>query len=403
MIVFVKPSGPNSKTARSTQLNLPASKAEILQSLDFAKVPYGSGEYQIQSHRDSPGFVKKLLNNNENNPTLAEMNHLAERMAQLSEDELHTLGGVMKTFPGGEFDIADAIDATHNLERFSFYPGVADDYTLGEVAIGGHDGIYPPIAQVPDELIDRLDSAKVGELVRCEDGGAFTGNGYVVPESKEWDTVYDRSANAERAVRLSPDEPIISLQLRPCDYPEDKSREFRIDLPVTQPTLDAELSKHGVQDGDCFIHEAKSVISALDYALPHCEATVEQVNDLATAIKVWCMGGGFAKYKAAYEMETVSGIESAITLAKRLHEYDFEQHPSTEAFGIAAMAKTGADVNLLTEYGFDFGAYGCKVMDEQNIRFVSYGFISHPRGQTLSMEQTPEPEQKRPIEPTMSI
>ena len=69
------------------------------------------------------------------------------------------------------------------------------------------------------------------------------------------------------------------------------------------------------------------------------------------------------------------------------------------------------DVKLLEEYGFDFGAYGCKLMDEQNIRFTPYGFIRHPRGQELSMareqeqrqeqEQTPEPEQT--FEPTMGM
>jgi len=85
-------------------------------------------------------------------------------------------------------------------------------------------------------------------------------------------------------------------------------------------------------------------------------------------------------------MENVTDMQIALRLAVRLGEYDFEPHASTEAFGRAALAKTGMDVTLAAEYGFDFDAYGAKAMREKNIRFTPYGFISNPRGQELSMQ-----------------
>ena len=87
MRIIVKPSSPKSQHARGAELELPASKAEILETLDQARIPYGSSEYQLQHHRDTPGFIKIILSDNLYNPSIAEMNHLAERMEQMEEHE----------------------------------------------------------------------------------------------------------------------------------------------------------------------------------------------------------------------------------------------------------------------------------------------------------------------------
>jgi len=124
--IIIKPSGPKSHNARGVELTLPASKAEMLDALDQAKIPYGSSEYLLEAHRDSPDYVKKmlggLLGSVVYNPSLAEMNHLAERIEQLSEYEQYTLEGVIKIRDSCR--IEDIINATHNLQRYSFYPDV---------------------------------------------------------------------------------------------------------------------------------------------------------------------------------------------------------------------------------------------------------------------------------------
>ena len=404
MRVFIKPSGPASQHARGAALNLPAGKPEILEAMDQARIPYGSGEYIIDPDRNCPDFINKLCGGG-SNPSIAEMNHLAERMAQLSEDELHTLDVVMKIFPpSGGYGIVDAIDATHNLHRHDFHPVATNDYELGTIVIDSCGDLFPPIAGLSDEILDCLDPAKIGKLTREQDGGVFTANGYLIPHGsmEEWTIVCDRSTKAERVVTLASNEPIITLRVRP--FEDLGGHEFSLELPASQQHIETVLRTHGVPDlSEYIISGASSVIPALDYAITEGE-DIEKVNELACAIKA--LGGEqFAKYKAAYELEIVTSIESAITVAKRLDEYDFSQLPTTAEYGKAVMEQTGADVKLLTEYGFDFGAYGWKVMDENKIGFVSYGFISHPRGQELTMEQaveSPEPESPT-IEPTMTM
>lgn len=372
---------------RGAELMLPAGKGEILDALDRARVPYGSGEYQLMPHKKSPDLINEMLNTCGYNPSIAEMNHLAERMEHLSEDELHKLDGVVQICDS--YDIADIINATHNLHRFAFYPGMTNDEALGEFAID-NGALFESLKNVPDDVIDCLDRSKIGELMRRDDHGALTRSGYVFPESNEWDVVYDGNTLSERSVTLEPGDPIISLYLRRCDMPDedimDGQETLRLHCPASNTDIAAVLEKMGVGSlDDCFIQGASSVIPAFDYAFSF-GGDIEKINALAGAIKTHCGGERLTKYKAAYEMENVTDMQIALRLAVRLGEYDFEPHASTEAFGRAALAKTGMDVTLAAEYGFDFDAYGAKAMREKNIRFTPYGFISNPRGQELSMQ-----------------
>ena len=392
--IIIKSNSPRNYNSRSTELTLPASKAEILEAFDCAKIPYGSEEYAILPNPYAPKFIGKMLENS--SPSIAEMNHLTERLGQLSEDEVKMYEGVLQA--RGSYDVAGAINATHNLNKFEFYPGVTTDYQLGEFAI--ENGILPILHGISDELVDCLDHKKVGALMREGEGGILTDKGYIIPTNSDWDIVYDGKSLAGRAVTLEPDDPIITLQVRPFEDTGDC--EFNLDLPASRQHIETVLRAHGIPDlSEYIIQDATSVIPALNHAITPGE-DIEKVNELAQAIKSIGVEQ-IAKYKAAYDMQNVISIEGAIELAERLNEYDFIQLPSIEEFGRVALAKTGMDVELAEEYGFDFKAYGCAVMDEQNIQFSPYGFISHPRGQELTMEQSPEQKQEVDLEPEQSI
>jgi len=52
MRIIIKPSGPKSQSARGVELTLPASKPEMIDALDQAKIPYGSGEYLLEDEEN---------------------------------------------------------------------------------------------------------------------------------------------------------------------------------------------------------------------------------------------------------------------------------------------------------------------------------------------------------------
>jgi hypothetical protein len=65
-------------------------------------------------------------------------------------------------------------------------------------------------------------------------------------------------------------------------------------------------------------------------------ATIPEINTLAGIIQTNC-AADLVKYKAVCDLENVTDMDAAMSLAMCLHEYDFEPCPSTEAFGRAAM------------------------------------------------------------------
>ena len=383
---------------KGAELTLPADKIEILDMLDRARVPYGSGEYQLIHHKDSPKFIKKMLGSVSLNPSLAELNHLAERYAEMDEDERYKLEGVLEI--RSTYEVTDAINATHNLRKFVQHP-VYDDAQLGEIAIDS-GGMYEPLEAVSEELLECLDPAKVGALVRKQDNGAFTNAGYVFAEDDGWDEVYDGKTLSARAVTLEPGDPVISLLLNTDEFSCGEFEGEWLHCPASQEDIDRVLKSIDAQSLDnCHFHEVRCVIPALAEPIL-CALDIQPVNDLASMIKTRCGSGAeLAKYKAACEFENMDNkldVDGAIQLTTRLHEYDFEPSPSIAAFGCAAMEKAGGDIKTMAEYGFDFESYGGKAMDEQGIRYLSYGFISHPRGQeqTLAQEeqgQTPAIEE----------
>ena len=382
---------------QGTELTLPADKVAILDALDRARVPYGSGEYRLLPDRKAPAFLKKLLDKKSPSPSIEEMNHLAKRLENMESYEMDKLEGVLQI--RGTYGITDVINATHNLNRFVQHP-VYDDAELGEIAIDS-GGMYEPLEQVPDELLSCLNPEKVGALVRKQDGGVFTDNGYVVRENEGWDEVYDGKTLAGRAVTLGPGDPVIRLLLSLDEFSCDEHESEWLLCPAKQEDIDVILTKLDTKSlNDLHIIEVNCAVPALAETVL-CSLDIDEVNELASVIKDRC-GADFVKYKAVCEMENVRDIAAAINLTTRLDEYDFEPYPSTAAFGRAMLEKTGADVKLAEEYGFDFNSYGWKVMDEQKIRSMPYGFVSHPRGQEQTMEiEMAEPE--IPFEQSMNI
>jgi len=387
----------NNSGYRSAEIELPANKASILDAFDLARIPYGSGEYQLESKRCAPAFVRKVLDNTVYNPSIAEMNHLAERMVEISEDERDMLDGIMEI--RGSYNIMDAINATHNLHGFEYHPCATNDIELGEIAI---DNGFPVVENVPEDLLSCLDPEKVGALMRSNDHGVFTKCGYLVPDGCDWEEAYDGQSLSARSVTLESNDPIISLLFYHNSMPIDETQNFgaSLNLPATNDTIRSTLALLGTDSFDnCDWINLESVIPTFKCDTMY-QASVDELNILAEAIKTHC-GAQLAKYKAVCDLEDVIDVKTAIRITERLDEYDFIQLTSTETFGRAAFTKSGNDINLAEGFGFDFDAYGHKMMQEQNIRSTCYGFISHPRGQEQAAVMA-EPEEVT-IEPTMGI
>ncbi len=117
-------------------LNLPAEKAAVLDALDKARVPYGCGEYRLSSGGRVPGFINLALEDTGHNPSLAEMNHLAERLESLSGYDYGKLEGIRARVTSAEVTRRFRYTASRRASRAGLRPPVCPPALRGGLCLG---------------------------------------------------------------------------------------------------------------------------------------------------------------------------------------------------------------------------------------------------------------------------
>ena len=118
---------------------------------------------------------------------------------------------------------------------------------------------------------------------------------------------------SERAVLWDEKNTYFQVTIR---SPQAEESEI-IDCPIDNSALAAIQSKFGIRNLDACIEQVNGVVSC------GSEVSFADINRWASALKENHVGQQFGKYKAVLELEDCTDVETAITLAGRLDEYEF--------------------------------------------------------------------------------
>ena len=124
------------------------------------------------------------------------------------------------------------------------------------------------------------------------------------------DNVRDLSG---RAVLWDENNPYLQVAIR---APQVEESEI-IDCPIDNFALAAIQNKLGICDIDACIEQISGVVSC------GAEVSFADINRWASVLKENHVGQQLGKYKAVLELEDCTDVETAITLAGRLDEYEF--------------------------------------------------------------------------------
>ena len=118
---------------------------------------------------------------------------------------------------------------------------------------------------------------------------------------------------SERAVLWDENAPYFQVTIR---SPQTEEPEM-IDCPIGDSALAEIQNRLGIHDIDARIEQVNGVV--------RCDLDVSfaDINRWASALKENHVGQQLGKYKAVLELEDCADIETAITLAGRLDEYEF--------------------------------------------------------------------------------
>ena len=118
---------------------------------------------------------------------------------------------------------------------------------------------------------------------------------------------------SERAVLWDENSPYFQVAIR---SPQTEESEI-IGCPIDNSALAAIQNKLGIRNLDACIEQVNGVVSC------GSEVSFADINRWASVLKENHIGQQLGKYKAVLELEDCADVETAITLAGRLDEYEF--------------------------------------------------------------------------------
>lgn len=108
------------------------------------------------------------------NASIDELNYLASLLDEMDEGDLEKFEAALSY---GEYtgSLKALINLAQNLDCYEYYPGICNEEDLGYYLVDELDAM-----NVPEHLRNYFDYEAFGRDVSLEDGGVFTGAGYVV-------------------------------------------------------------------------------------------------------------------------------------------------------------------------------------------------------------------------------
>lgn len=180
---------------------------------------------------DYDGDLPELYANFGEYESIDELNYLASLLSEMDENDLEKFEAVLDT---GEHSgsVKELINLTQNLDCFEFYSGITSEEELGRMYIQEFDAI-----QVPEHLIDYIDYEAYGRDVRINEGGSFSGNGYVFDNNSSFIEHYSGREDIPDEYRVF-SMPELTIRERMAAYKEVSDKAAQHSKPVPEAGRD---------------------------------------------------------------------------------------------------------------------------------------------------------------------
>lgn len=369
-------------------LTLPATPYELADALDKARITDDRVIYSIEILDCKLDYLPQFLGTGVN---IHELNHLAQRLAALSEWDMDCFEGMvmMDTVRTQYAPIAveRLINMTHSTADCQIVYEAHDNESLGKFY--AENGFVPELETLPEKIFPWLDYGKIGKELHDGEGGVFTPSGYVVLNG-EIAQAYQSGA----AIPAQKPDYTVLLKVTKGYFNDPKYDNDLITflkLPAGDNELyravaevDAASPKEcGFTAVDCIVPRLTEKINdTLDVGVGDCHSLM---NALAKQLQQLDRTGNIPIYKAMLEAAKDISLEETL---------DISYH--TDGFSLMREAASPADyaakeIQRLMSYEhdeglekyFDLPGYGRFIMEKNGIMETSYGFLDPEGGQTV--------------------
>lgn len=367
---------------RYAEIDLPASPYRMLDALD---------ELGIKSTRDivyqevlDYGDFGYLEPHFDEYTRLEELNALTKKLSTFDRVDAISFEGIVKMAEQKPepFGVKELINFAYSTESCHVVSDVFNDEQLGRFYTG--NGFMPEYENLPDNIYEHLDFAKIGREAREAEGGVYTRRGYVLRDD-EIVQVYD-------AMDLELKKPEYGMRLVLTS--EEDGQCVCLDLPATQKQIDLCLMEI---DLDCWegakLHDYDGPVWDMNIDLYELGG-FDSLNELAKVAQELDANGQLTKFKAVIAANDCHDVQEAIGLAEHLDDYCFDpvlySPESIGREGIRAIA-SDSDAEMLTKH-INLYAFGKDYMESCGFKLTDYGVVVSNVAPSLEQAEAQAPQ-----------
>lgn len=381
-------------------LKLPATEGQIEDAMQIARA-IGREEY-IQISVISCPRLPELMDTRLDSPTIEEMNFFAQRLEKLPENQLIGLNALFETQKeAGEYEdgvvIKDLINMTYDLDGLVVVAGIANDSELGEMIKANE--MEPYLKDMSDEMVNMLDSEKVGIKFREAECGVFRNGYYVARLGYDWPEVYD-GKTLPKPDRQTIGGGFITMKVAQSGNPdpfEAEKNSVLMGLPIDRAKADEIAQSLGEKCiEDCVYFDFQSPLSWLDDELYGDTQIFDKLNDVASTYELLSPDDR-VKFKAVSESVQCKDLDTAKGIMNNLNRYQMSHY--TDSY--ASYAREYMQLKLPTEFDTsilercNLGNLGRELCDRLECVKTVYGVVSKEGGQIFATVRPVEDEEEQ--------
>ena len=367
------------------ELDLPASGYEMLDMMERLRLEPGQLPYvEVLKVREEYDYLERCIHEQ---PDVYQLNALARKLSEFtSMQEMAAFEGLVGKEIGQKavtIELPRLIDFAHSTEHCYVAEDAMTDYQLGKFLV--ENDFIVEANGLPDAALALLDYGKIGREHREQEGGVFTGFGYV--------EVYEDVRHVSETMDFQPRKPPYTVLVNMAAIPLaggriQKEDLLQLRLPTPEPQMREALEKLERQDWkDVAVSIVDSPIPGLNHTM-HFDGEMPLILELSQRLTELVGRGELPKFKAILAANDCQEISRMISLAAEADEYFFEPQissPEDVARSELSMVICGKDAETLLPH-INLERYGLALLARDHAVVTSYGFIERDKTQQVQEE-----------------
>ena len=367
------------------ELDLPASGYEMLDMMERLRLEPGQLPYvEVLKVREEYDYLERCIHEQ---PDVYQLNALARKLSEFtSMQEMAAFEGLVGKEIGQKavtIELPRLIDFAHSADYCYVAEDAMTDYQLGKFLV--ENDFIVEANGLPDAALALLDYGKIGREHREQEGGVFTGFGYV--------EVYEDVRHVSETMDFQPRKPPYTVLVNMAAIPLaggriQKEDLLQLRLPTPEPQMREALEKLERQDWkDVAVSIVDSPIPGLNHTM-HFDGEMPLILELSQRLTELDGRGELPKFKAILAANDCQEISRMISLAAEADEYFFEPQissPEDVARSELSMVICGKDAETLLPH-INLERYGLALLARDHAVVTSYGFIERDKTQQVQEE-----------------